>query len=34
MNENKKIIKGVYSVEFVVHDRKKFIWEVVDNHVV
>ena len=34
VNEKEKLIKGEYSVEIDISDRKKVIWEVVDNHVV
>ena len=32
VNEREKIIKGGYSVEVIGSDRKKVIWEVVDDH--
>ena len=32
--EKDKLVKGKYSVEVVVHDKKKVIGEVVDDHVV
>ena len=34
MNEKENLVKGGYLVEFVVHDGKKVIWEVSDDHVV
>ena len=34
VNKNENIFKGGYWVEVVSHDGKKFIWEVVDDHVV
>ena len=34
MNEMGNLIKGGYLVKVVVSDKKKVIWEVVDNHVV
>ena len=34
LNENKKLVKGRYSVEVVGYDGKKVIWEVVNDHVV
>ena len=34
MNEKEKIVKGGYLVEVVDHDKKKFLWEVVEDHVV
>ena len=34
INNQKELIKGVYYVEVSGYDGNKFIWEVVDNHVV
>ena len=34
VNEKEKLIKGGYLVVFVGYDRRKVIWEVVDNHVI
>ena len=34
MSEKQNLIKGGYSVEVFSSDRKKFLWEVVDDHVV
>ena len=34
VNEKEKIFKGGYSLEFVGHDKKKVLWEVVDDHVI
>ena len=34
VNEKEQLVKGKYLVEFVGHDKKKVLWEVVDNHVV
>ena len=34
VNEKVNLVKGGYLVEFDVHDRKKFLWGVVNNHVV
>ena len=34
VNETGKLVKGGYLVEFVGHDKKKFFWEVVEDHVV
>ena len=34
VNEKEKLVKGEYSVEVVVHEKKKVLCEVVDNHVV
>ena len=34
VNEKENIVKGGYLVEFVGHDGKKVLWEVVNNHVV
>ena len=34
VNEREQLAKGNYSVEFVGHDKKKVLWEVVDNHVI
>ena len=34
VNEKENIVKGGYSVEVVGHDKKKVIWEVVEDHVV
>ena len=33
-NEKIKLVKGGYLVEVVGNDRKKVLWEVVDDHVV
>ena len=33
-NENEKLVKVGYLVEVVVHDKKKVLWEVVDDNVV
>ena len=33
-NEKEKIVKRGYSVEVVVHEKKKVLWEVVDDNVV
>ena len=32
--KRKKIVKGGYSVEFFCRDRKKVLWEVVNNNLV
>ena len=34
LNEKEQLVKGGYSVEVFGHDKKKFLWEVVDDHVV
>ena len=34
VNEKEKLVKGGYLVEVFGHEKKKVIWEVVDNHVV
>ena len=34
VNEKEKLVKGGYLVEFFGPDKKKFNWEVVDDHVV
>ena len=34
LDEKKKLVKGGYSVEFVGNEKKKVIWEVVNDHVV
>ena len=34
VDEKEKLVKGGYFVEVVGHEKKKIIWEVVDNHVV
>ena len=34
VNQKEKLVKGCYSVEVVVHAKKKVPWEVVDDHVV
>ena len=34
VNEKEKLVKGGYYVEVVGHDKKKVIWEVVNDHVV
>ena len=34
VNEKENLIKGGYLVEFVVHDKRKVLWEVVDDHIV
>ena len=34
VNEKKKLVKGGYLVEVVGHEKRKVLWEVVDNHVV
>ena len=34
VNENENLVKGGYLVEVVGHDRKNFLWKVVDDHVV
>ena len=34
VNEKEKIFKGGYLVEVVGHDKKKVLWELVDDHVV
>ena len=34
VNEKENLVKGVYLVEVVGHDKKKVIWEVVNYHVV
>ena len=34
MNEKEKVLNGGYSVEVSVHDGKKFLWEVLYNHVI
>ena len=34
VNEKEILVKGGYSVEVVGHDKKKFLWGVVDDHVV
>ena len=33
VNEKENLVKGGYSVEVVGHEKKKVLWEVVDNHV-
>ena len=32
LNEKEKLVKGKYSVEVVVHNKKKVLWEVVRDH--
>ena len=32
-NEKGKIVKGGYSMEFFGHDKKKVLWEVVDDNI-
>ena len=34
VNEKEQLVKGGYSVEVFGHDKKKVLWEVVDDHVV
>ena len=34
LNEKESLVKGKYLVEVVGHDKKKVLWEVVDDHVV
>ena len=34
VNEKEQLVKGGYLVEFVVRDKKKVLWEVVNDHVV
>ena len=34
VNEKESLVKGKYLVEVVGHDKKKVLWEVVDDHVV
>ena len=34
VNEKEQLVKGKYSLEVVGHDKKKVLWEVVDDHVV
>ena len=34
VNEKGNLVKGGYLVEFVGHDKKKVLWEVIDDHVV
>ena len=34
VNKRGKLVKGGYLVEVFIHDKKKFIWEVVDDHVI
>ena len=34
MNEKKNLIKGGYLVKFISYDINKFLWEVVDDHVI
>ena len=34
VNDKGKLVKGGYSVEVFSHDKKRVIWEVVDDHVV
>ena len=34
VNEKEQLVKGKYLVEFFGHDKKKVLWEVVDDHVV
>ena len=34
VNEKEKLVKGGYSVEIVGHDKKKVLWELVDDHAV
>ena len=34
VNDKEKLVQGGYFVEGVVHDKKKVLWELVDNHVV
>ena len=34
VNEKEKLVKGGYLVEVIGNDKKKVLWEVVDNHVV
>ena len=33
MNKKRLLIRGRYSVKVLGSDRKKVVWEVVDNHV-
>ena len=33
VNEKEKLVKGEYLVEFFGHEKKKVLWEVVDDHV-
>ena len=34
VNEKENILKGGYSLEVVGHDKKKVLWEVVDDNIV
>ena len=34
VNEKEKLVKGEYSVEVVVHEKKKVLWGVFDNNVI
>ena len=34
VNNKEQLVKGKYLVEVVGHDKKKVLWEVVDDHVV
>ena len=34
VNEREKIVKGGYLVEVAGHDKKKVLWEVIDDHFV